>query len=511
MRVLVIFFLKGKQDFAGLLPSSLHNLSSAIIHFLITDLQPPSLIEGQGFKQLIQTLVPSHRELPTHSQLNDLLKYYHFKGKRTLAQVLKRKEKMPNDSSPIDFESPGKKLPSNLSVNPLLLVLSVDIWMHSWQSNTERYLTLWAHYVDSDFTFQNMALTTQGLGESGPDGHGLQAVETRVKAIAEEWGILQPSMILVGGEGWEPVWPETPNCEGGDEASESHVHPNSTTFLEREDSMPLEEPRDSEQDCPVAGFLTVPCFFRVVQDCIEEVMTHPVVSSTLSHFQSFLSSVFLPDAQVQNPGRTFSKDHLQVLTKQELAGLKSWAHNSPVWNKLYPLLCVLIRHKSVFNEMMRDMKSSDLPGEDRPQPGTSTMCQTNLASSGAVLHSDWEVLEELRLVLRPLDVACQTLAKEAFPRLSLIKPILTGLLSHHLVLHQSDSTSIMMEVKKTMRKRLSHCYSSFAVNKALCVACALDPQFNGLGFMGVKVGNFSYIFESLDSLLIPTCKVKFKK
>lgn len=399
---------------------------------------------------------------------------------------------MPNHTAPLDFESPRHKPPSNSSESPHLVVLSVDIWLHSWQDNAEQHLTVWAHYVDSDFAFQNMALTTQRLVESGTEEHSLQAIETQVKAIAQEWDILQPNMILVGGEGNKRRCPQPPHCDGGDEASGRQVHPNSTTFLEREDSMPLEEPHDLEQDCSGAGFLSVPCFFRVVQDCIEEVMTHPVISKTLDHFQSFLSTMFSPVAHAKNPNQTFNKDHLQILTKLELAGLKSWAHNRPLWNKLYPQLCVLIKHKSVFSEMIRDMKCSDLSGEDTMQPGTSTMCQTNSTSSSscAVLHSEWKVLENLSLVLRPLDVACQTLAKEAFPRLSLVKPILTGLLSHHLVLQQSDSTSILMEVKKTMRKRLSRCYSSFAVNKALCVACAVDPQFNGLGFMGVKVGNF---------------------
>lgn len=486
------FFYIGSQDFTCLLPSTLHNVSSAIVSFLITDLQSPSLIEGQGFKHLIQTLVPSYSELPTFAQLNNLLKYYYFKGKHSLAQVLKRKEKMPNHSATLDLESPSLKPPRNLSKSPHLVVLSVDIWLHSWQGNTEQYLTLWAHYVDSDFTFQNMALTTQRLVEGGAEERTLQAVETQVKAIAQEWDILQPNMILVGGEGKRSKCLQPAHCDRGDEASGSQVHPNSTTFLEREDLMPLEEPHDLEPDCSVAGFLSVPCFFRVVQDCIEEVMTHPVISKTLDHFRSFLSALFLPVALAKNPNQTFKKDHLPILTKLELEGLKSWAHNRPVWNKLYPQLCVLIKHKSAFSEIMSEMKCSDLSSEDTLQPGTSTLCQTNSTSSSscAALQSEWKVLENLSLVLRPLDVACHTLAKEAFPRLSLIKPILTGLLSHHLVLQPSDSASILMEVKKTMRKRLSRCYSSFAVNKALCLACAVDPQFNGLEFIGVKVGKF---------------------
>lgn len=503
------FFHKGLQDSVSLLPSTLHNFSSAIISFLIMDLQPPSLIEGHGFRQLIQTLAPSYRELPTYCQLNQLLKYYYFKGRVSLAQVLRGKAKMPDYTAPIDFESSRRKQPpSKSSESSHLVILSLEIWLHSWQGKTEQYLTLWAHYVDSDFTFQNMALTTQRLVVSGPKEHSLQAVETQVKAIAHEWGILQPSMILVGGEGRNRMWLQLPKCEEGDEAPESHTHPNSTTFLEREDSMPLEEPHGSEQGCSGAGLLSVPCFFSVVQDCIEEVMTHPIICKTLDHFQSFLSAVFLPVGQPKNSNQNFNKDRLQILTKQELARLKSWAHNRPVWNKLYPLLGILIKHRSVFTEIIKDMKCNDLSSEDTSsQPGPSKMCQTNSTSSSscAVLCLEWKVLEDLSLVLRPLDVACQTLAKEAFPRLSLIKPILTGLLSRHLVLQPSDSVSILKEVKKMIRKSLSHCYNSSAVNKALCVACALDPQFNGLGFMDVKVGNFLFLnllFISLRSFFI---------
>lgn len=486
--------------------SPFHNLSSAIISFLIMDLQPPSVIEGQGFRQLIQTLAPSHRELPTYRQLNQLLKCYFSKGKLSIAEVLKKNAKMPDSNASINFESTKRKRPpSELSEGSLFVILSVEIWLHSWQGKTEQYLTLWAHYIDSDFTLNNMALTTQRLVESEEKEHSLQALETQVKAIAQEWGILQPSMILVGGEGRNTMWLQSPKSDEGDEAPESHVHPNSTTFLEREDSIPPDEARGSEQGCSGVGVLSVPCFFRVVQDCIEEVMTHPIISKTLDHFQSLLSDVFMPVAQPKNPYQNFNESPLQILTQQELAGLKSWAHNRPVWSKLYSLLGIVIKHKSLFSEIIKDMKYNDLSEEDTSsEPGPSKICQTNSTSSSscAVLCSEWKVLEDLRLVLRPLDVACQTLAKETFPRLSLIKPILTGLLSRHLVLQQSDSLSIKEEVKKMMRKSLLHSYNSFAVNKALCVACAFDPHFIGLGFMDVKEQIATFDWLKKDSVRI---------
>ncbi|KAG7270394.1 hypothetical protein CRUP_024714, partial [Coryphaenoides rupestris] len=99
---------------------------------------------------------------------------------------------------------------------------------------------------------------------------------------------------------------------------------------------------------------------------------------------------------------------------------------------------------------------------------------------------EWKVLQELCTVLKPMDVACQTLAKEAFPRLSLIKPILIGLLTRHLVSQPNDVLPLTKGVKMRMRERLAGCYENPVVNRILCVACSLDPQFRHLGFMEAK-------------------------
>ncbi|KAJ3614243.1 hypothetical protein NHX12_017817 [Muraenolepis orangiensis] len=96
---------------------------------------------------------------------------------------------------------------------------------------------------------------------------------------------------------------------------------------------------------------------------------------------------------------------------------------------------------------------------------------------------DWKVLQELYSVLKPMDVACQTLAKEAFPCLSLVKPILIGLLTRHLVSQPSDGLPLTNGLKMRMRERLAGCYENPAVNRILCLACSLDPQFRQLGFM----------------------------
>lgn len=481
----------------------LTRMTYAIANFLIMDLQPPALVEGKGFKQLMHTLLPSCKELPSPCRLNNLLKEHHKNGKKSLAQLLRRKtESEPNTelfdhTAPIEFDPGRSEQPSSRWTEvPHVVTLSVDIWFHNWQGNSERYLTLWAHYIDSDFNLQNLALTTQRLTECGLKVYSPHAVEAQVKAMAEEWGILQPNMILLGGEGGNKITRWLLKSGKGGEAAGSDRHPNSTTFLEKDGSATLEEPHGSEHGHSGGGLPSVPCFFSVVQGCIEEVMSHPVVSRTFSQFHGVISVLFQPSDQTES---SFSPAHctqnlLQTLTKQEVAELRSWgAHSRPMWNKLYPLLSMLIKHKSVICDAIKEIKSEGASQEDTSSEFSSSggphANSTSNTSSISVksLRSEWKVLEELCLVLKPLDVACRTLAKETFPRLSLIKPILTGLLSRHLVSRTGDLSPFLKEVKKMMRRNLANCYNNPVVNKVICVACYLDPQFHGLGFMEEKV------------------------
>ncbi|XP_059199467.1 uncharacterized protein LOC131979472 isoform X2 [Centropristis striata] len=470
-------------------------VTDAITNFLIMDLQPPALVEGDGFKKLIHTLLPFYKDLPSPRQLESLLREHHTKGKTSLAQLLRRKlgssefEEISDHTAPIEFEHRRRgRPPSHRREVSHFVTLSVDVWFHNWQGTTERYLTLWAHYIDCHFNFQNLALATQRLTESGVKDYSLRAVEAQVKVMAQEWGICQPNLVLLGGEGRNKMRPV--RSEKGTEAAGGAPHPNSTTFLEKEDPVSPEEPHGSEQGLSSDGLPSVPCFFSAVQGCIEEVMSHPVISKTLSQFQGMLASLFLSPDKGLNQRLTQSLLH--TLTKQEQAELKSWAHCRPTWNKLYPLLSMLIKHKSLFCDLIKDIKGEGLTKEDTGSESSSSgSCQANSTSntsstSVSALRSEWKVLEELSFVLKPLDVACRTLAKEAFPRLSLIKPILTGLLSRHLKSRPGDSSSIIKEVKRMMRRNLAGCYENPMVNRVLCVACSLDPQFHGLGFMEEK-------------------------
>lgn len=476
------------------------HVTDAIVSFLIMDLQPPALVEGEGFKQLIHTLQPSCKELPSPFQLETLLKEQHTKGKTNLAQLLRcrtgggENEEVPDYTAPIEFEPRRRgRPPSHLREVPHFVTLSVDVWFHNWQGDTERYLTLWAHYIDCYFRFQNLALATQRLTGSGMKDYSFRSVEVQVKLMAQEWGICQPNLVLLGGEGRNKMRLGPVKTERGGEVAGGTSHPNSTTFLERDDAVSSDE-HGSEHAHSSEGPPPVPCFFSAVQGCTEEVMMHPVVSKTLSQFQGFLSTLFLSPSQTKGSCQHHAQSLLHSLTKQEQAQLKSWAHSQPTWNTLYPLLSTFTKHKILVCDVIKEIKVEGFSKDDSAsESSSSSSCYANSTSStGSTvitpMRFEWKVLEDLCLVLRPLDVACRTLAKEAFPRLSLIKPILTGLLSRHLVTRPGDSL-VLKEVKRMMRRNLAACYDNPVVNRTLCVACALDPQFHGLGFMEEKVSH----------------------
>ncbi|XP_063739574.1 uncharacterized protein LOC134864489 isoform X2 [Eleginops maclovinus] len=333
------------------------HVTNAIVNFLIKDLQPPTLVEGDGFKQLMHILLPTYKELLSPPHLEHLLKEQHSKGKTSLALMLSNRmvsgdnEEIPDYTAPLEFESRRRGRPPNQPREvPHFVTLSVDVWFHHWQGNPERYLTLWAHYIDCRFSFQNLALATQRLTESS--GENLCEVESQGKVMAQEWGISKPYLVLLGGEGRNKMRPV--KREKGAEAAGSVPHPISTTFLEREDSVSPQEPPGHSTE----GLPSVPCFFSAVQGCIEEVMSHPIISKTLGQFQMIFATLFLPPTQ----NRTSYEHHIQSLsqslTREEHVELKSWTHCRPTWNKLYILLSTLVKYKSLFYDMMKRLKAS---------------------------------------------------------------------------------------------------------------------------------------------------------
>ncbi|CAN9510810.1 unnamed protein product [Ophioblennius macclurei] len=463
---------------------SVSTLSDAIANFLVVDLQPPALMGGVGFQQLVHALLPSRQALPSPRQLEDVLRERHVEAKAGLLRLLVGRghaDEADDYMAPIEFEPRRRRDRRDVT-------LSADVWLHGWQEGSAHYLTLWAHFIDGDLGSRNAALATQRLGDGEESSR--QAVERRAQAMARDWGISTPKLMVVGGGCWKNGTGR--RVRGGGDAAATgngNPHPNSTTFLERDDSPSPDEASDAAPSG--AGPPAIPCFFGAVRSCVGEAMLHPAVAKTLRQFHRFLSTLFPPP-----PNCGPAPYALQALTEQERAELEAWARRPPTWNKLYPALGVLLKHRRVLVDLAKDVKNQAPPPEDS-ESSSSAISTSNAASSfGGVSASrcDWRLAEELALALKPLDVACRTLAKEDFPCLSMVKPVLTGLLERHLAPRPADSasSSVLKEVKKLMRRRLASCYQNAAVSRALSVACSLDPRFHGLSFMKEKEQSATY-------------------
>ncbi|XP_061534877.1 uncharacterized protein LOC133403715 [Phycodurus eques] len=497
-----------RSSISSPIPGSSAQVTKAIANFLIMDLHPPTLVGGKGFIKLIHCLFPSYKELPSRFLLEDLLTEHHRKVKKGLADMMRTSsngetEKICDYTRPIENECRRHgRPPRQQGEVPYCVTLSAEVWVHIWEGNNEGYVTLWAHYIDTNFNCHNVCLATQRLIERVMPDNSLQSLEIQVKIMAQEWGIAHLNLVLLGGQGRTQMRLQPRNKE---KCAGSDCHPNSIIFIEKEKAVPSNKSQNLECSPLSEGLLFVPCFFSVVQSCIEAVMSHPVVSKTLSQFQGVLLILLQP------PGHSspllYSQSVLQTLSKQEQMELNSWAcHCQPNWYRLYPLLSTLLKHKSLIMDFVKEAKCENVPDEETASASSSFNSCTNSSSRSAKSNMvpslcDWSIVEELISVLKPLDVACQTLAKEAFPRLSLMKPILTGLLSRHLVCRPGDSI-IPKEMKQMVRERLASHYSNPEVNRVLCVACALDPQFHGLGFMEKTEQNKTFEWLKKDAIRI---------
>ncbi|XP_061685924.1 uncharacterized protein LOC133506131 [Syngnathoides biaculeatus] len=468
-------------------PGSSAQVTKAIANFLIMDLHPPTLVAGKGFIKLIHSLFPSYTDFPSPFVLEGLLTEHRSKVKKSLADMLRTSnngemEKKCDYSEPIENgcrrHMPPPKQQGEV---PYCVTLSGEVWEHSWGDDKLGYVTLWAHYIDTNFNCHNVCLATQRLIESATPDNSPQSLEIQVKIMAQEWGISHINLILLGGKDMNQIRLKPRNKE---KCAGSVPRPNSTTCIEKERAVPFNKSLNLKCNLLSEGLQIVPCFYSVVQSCIETVMSHHVVSKTLSYFQGVLFTLLQPPRH--SSPLLNHQSVSQTLSEEEELELNSWAkHCQLTWYRLYPVLSTLLKHKSLIMDCVKEFKCANLPDEGIASPSSSFNIWTNSKSASSNTepsHSEWRIVEELSSVLKPLDVACQTLAKETFPRLSLMKPILTGLFSRHLVCRPGDSV-VLKQVKETVRQMLGSQYCNQAVNRVLCVACALDPQFHGLGFM----------------------------
>ncbi|KAJ8247727.1 hypothetical protein GJAV_G00249600 [Gymnothorax javanicus] len=424
--------------------------ANAIADFLIHDLLPPETVEGEGFRQLMSLLMPSYSLLSAHFLVREALGGAYRQGREKWVGLL---------------QGAGLKEPKA----QCHVALSGEVWQHGWRGGTT-YITLSAHFLDEDFRQRSLTLSTQQLGAE-------LSVEARVRQMAQDWGVSQPSFIILGGEG---------------EGKVSTLYPNFTTALDGGDSGASEQsgslaPENGARASsahPSRSWPPVSCALGVLRGCMQRILQLPAVSRTLCRCQALVSKLLLlhqspaysPNDSTPSPGVA------TLLADPALKSLlKSWGQDGPCWSSLYSGVQTLSDSQSAVKDILQELATG---GSDKPIPCPDHgrhNCISCPTAVGFPEPCDWSLLRELCIVLRPLDVACSTLSRDQFPRLSLVKPVLTSLLSRHFAPSPGDS-SFRQEAKHSVRESLAGRYSEPALSRALNLACALDPRFRELEF-----------------------------
>jgi hypothetical protein len=97
----------------------------------------------------------------------------------------------------------------------------------------------------------------------------------------------------------------------------------------------------------------------------------------------------------------------------------------------------------------------------------------------------WKVVEDLVPVLKPLQVATTTISGTSFPTLSIVYPIVLGLLKNHLSVRYEDA-AVLFRFKEAVAKDLTSRFPKndhdLATHQAV-LTCAVDPRYKSLKFL----------------------------
>ncbi|XP_041835331.1 zinc finger BED domain-containing protein 4-like [Melanotaenia boesemani] len=138
-------------------------LDEAVINMIIKDCQPLTLVENEGFRELMQLVAPSY-VLPSRKTVKDFVDQKYEEEK----------------------EKTKKDLQSAVAVT-----LTADMWP---SINMEPYLAVTCHYVDKDsHEFRTSVLGVQHF----PQKHTAENMAMVKRTFMEEWGIASKVRCLV--------------------------------------------------------------------------------------------------------------------------------------------------------------------------------------------------------------------------------------------------------------------------------------------------------------------------
>ncbi|XP_075695092.1 E3 SUMO-protein ligase ZBED1-like [Rhinoderma darwinii] len=350
--------------------------TKAVADFIVRDLMPVEIIEGEGFVHMLSILDPNYK-LPAASFLaHTILQEMHVQAKLKVIELVKNLQECS---------------------------VSLDLWKHSGSLS---YLSLTIHYVNEAFESKNTVLSSRVVSEDLSE----ESLKLVLQDVADEWGIRENTFYAVGL--------------------------NSPSVIIAASKV---------------GWKSLPCVGQVLKNCIEAILQHHTIQTTLDRFRRLIATIF--SSAVQNEELTTHGPVLKV-------HLKMFLRDGTKWYSIYTLLQSIVDHSKFFKGLIETINGDGL----------------------SLQPEDWSILQDVVDILKPLSIATSTFTKDQFAGLSLVKPVITSLLYKHLAPNELDS-EFSKNIKKAIHEELSFKYSDSDVNQVLNLACALDPRFRGLDFL----------------------------
>ncbi len=131
------------------------NIDNALIEMIVTDLQPTSVVEDNGFQKFVSVLDPRY-ELPS---------------RRTVVRSLLLEK----------YTSVKQTLKIELD-NSMTIALTTDLWT---SRQTQSYCCITAHYISGNGKLKSALLETFEFNES----HTAENIATHLKTVASNWEI----------------------------------------------------------------------------------------------------------------------------------------------------------------------------------------------------------------------------------------------------------------------------------------------------------------------------------
>ncbi|XP_017270500.1 zinc finger BED domain-containing protein DAYSLEEPER [Kryptolebias marmoratus] len=254
-------------------------ISEAIAKMIVRDLQPVSIVENQGFRELLQLLEPRYTPEPQHYIQGQLLPAYAYQAQLATRQAL---------------------------ASAQALSLSLDLWSSSAQT-TSGYLGVTCHYLASDWQIRSALLACLPLsgGSSG----------TRVLAdfdeVCQSHGVAGRAFCVVADP--SPATTTARPCclsgflvpvvltngQGGDDTEMVNNGNDAEQRIRNGHAAGGEEGDWEESWEQGLGVSRVDCFSRSLEQCVREgLCSCPQISSTLAKsacFYNYITSAVPPE------------------------------------------------------------------------------------------------------------------------------------------------------------------------------------------------------------------------